>query len=156
MNAKLRELLKANDENLFNGGACHIYALALKKCFPDLKIMHAGNPDSIGSTRAMHVYTILDESKLDVFGPANETQYLESKGYTAWEVSIEELTRNDPSQGGDNGPLNRWRHYLDPEFISLASGRARQHIEKHLPEWIGQAGSHLYYELRKFSRAKAH
>jgi hypothetical protein len=134
MNAKLQELLNASDEDLFRGGACHIYAVQLKKCCPGLKIRRAGNADSIGPTTAMHVYTAVGDFMIDVFGPANEAQYHQSKGYRAWDVSVAELTKVDPRRSSDNGPLNRWRHYLDPEFISLASARARQHIERHLPE----------------------
>ncbi len=135
MNAKLQELLNTSDEDLFRGGGCHIYAVELKKCCPGLQIRRAGNADSIGSTRAMHVYTAVGDFMIDVFGPANEAQYLQSKNYRAWGVSVEELTKIDPSRPSDNGPLNRWRHYLDAEFISLASARARQHIKRHLPKW---------------------
>jgi hypothetical protein len=135
MTTKLRELLSASDEELFSGGACHIYAVELKKGCPRLKIRRAGNADSIGPTRAMHVYTVLGDLMIDVFGPANQEQYLQSKNYTAWDVSVAELTNVDSSRPSDNGPLNLWRHYLDPEFISLASARARQHIKRHLPEW---------------------
>jgi hypothetical protein len=81
------------------------------------------------------VYTVLGDLMIDIFGPTNEEQYLQSKNYTAWDVSVAELSNVDSSRPSDNGPLNRWRHYLDPEFISLASARARQHIKRHLPEW---------------------
>jgi hypothetical protein len=135
MTGKLNELLKASDDELFSKGACHIYALELKKHCPTLVIKHAGNADSIGPTTAMHVYTAVGDLKLDVFGPVNEAEYLESKGYTAREVSVEELTKVDSSRPSHNGPLNRWRHYLDPEFFLLASRRAQQHIEQHLPAW---------------------
>jgi hypothetical protein len=136
MNTKLHELLAKSNEELFSTGGCHVYAVELKGCYPKLKIKHAGNAYSFGDPpKAVHVYTVIGRFKIDVCGPVSEDQYLKSKGYTAWEVSVEELTKVDPSRPSDNGPLNRWRHYLDPEFISLASRRARQHIEQHLPEW---------------------
>jgi hypothetical protein len=135
MTVKLRELLSKNDKELFSTGGCHVYAVELKNCWPELKIKHAGNADAIGPTRAMHVYTAVGEFKIDVFGPVIEEQYLASKGYTSWEVSAEELTKIDPSQESANGPLDCWRHHLEPEFVSHAAKRARQHIEQHLPEW---------------------
>ena len=135
MTTKLRELLNARDEDLFSRGACHIYAVELKNCWPELSIKHAGNADSIGPTRAMHVYAAAGDYKIDVSGPANEAEYLESKNYVPWEVSVHELMKIDPTRSSANGPLNQWRHNLDPEFVSCASERARQHIEQQLPQW---------------------
>lgn len=136
MTAKLRELLNASDEDLFTGGGCHIYAVKLKDCWPQLKIKRAGNAYSFGNApKARHVYGVVGEFKVDVRGPDNEATYLKSKAYTAWETFVDELTKIDPDRPSENGPLNRWRHYLDPEFVSCASERAQRHIKAHLQQW---------------------
>lgn len=138
MTAKLHELLKRVDEELFSGGACHIYAVELKKCWPELRIKHAGIQHvGVEPTpgQAIHVYAAVGDHKIDVRGPADEAEYLESKNYVAWEVSVHELMKIDPTRLSANGPLNQWRHNLDPEFVSCASERARRHIEQQLTQW---------------------
>jgi hypothetical protein len=129
MTAKLRALLTKTDEELFNRGACHIYAVELKKGWPQLSIMRAGNAQST------HVYGVIRGHEIDVHGPVNEAEYLNSNDYTAWEVSVDDLTTIDRTQSSANGPLNKWRHYLEPQFVSRASERARRHIARHLQNW---------------------
>jgi|ERR1700730_2042639 len=124
MTTKLYELLKASDEELFTGGACHVYAVELKKRWPRLTTKHAGNADAIGSTRAMHVYTALGEYKIDVSGPVNELEYLRSKNYAAWDVSVDQLMAVDPEESYSTEPRNHWRHTLDEDFC-FASVRTR-------------------------------
>jgi hypothetical protein len=135
MTTKLCDLLKASDEELFTGEACHVYAIELKKRWPRLTTRHAGNADAIGSTKAMHVYAALGEYKIDVSGPVNELEYLRSKNYAAWDVSVDQLMAVDPEESSSTEPRNHWRHNLDPEFVSCASERARRHIEQQLPQW---------------------
>lgn len=137
MTAKLDDLLNRNDEELFSGGGCHIYAAELKKCWPELKIKHAGIQHvGVEPTpgQAIHVYAALGRYKVDVRGVVNEAEYLMSEGYVARETSVDELMRVDPTKSSANGPLNQWRHNLDPEFVSCASERARRHIEQQLPQ----------------------
>src|ERR1700732_5344196 len=113
MNAKLRELLAKSDDELFSKGGCHIYALALQRCYPKLNIKRAGHPQATDSLKAQHVYTVIDEIKVDVFGQESEEQYLSKNCDGHWDVSAEELTMVDPSKRSANGPLNQWRQYLD-------------------------------------------
>lgn len=142
MTAHLRELLEKSDEDLFRKGGCHIYAVELKRFCPHLRIKHAGLTYSIGDIpKALHVYAAFADFKIDVLGPKLEADYLRGQGYTAWDVSTGELMTIDPSQYTENGPLNRWRHYLDSEFVSLASARALLHIERHLHKWKAIAPS---------------
>lgn len=138
MTAKLDKLLNASDAELFSGGACHIYAVELKKCWPELKIKRAGI-QHIGVEptpgQAVHVYAALGRYKVDVRGIVNEREYLESEGYVARETSVDDLMKIDPTRSSANGPLNRWRHYLDPEFVLRASERARHHLQQHPQQW---------------------
>jgi hypothetical protein len=130
MTAKLQELLRKGDVELFSAGGCHAYALAMKTRFPSVKIKHAGGASALGSARALHVYTVIDDFKIDVLGVENEEQYLRANGYASWEVAEETLTAPDPTNVSENGPLNQWRHYLDPEFLSSAMSRAHINIER--------------------------
>lgn len=110
MTTKLRELLNAGDEDLFSGGACHIYAVELKDCWPELKIKHAGI-QHIGVEptpgQAVHVYAALGRYKVDVRGIISEREYLESEGYVARETSVDDLMKIDPTRSSANGPLNQ-------------------------------------------------
>ena len=142
MTAKLCDLLKASDEELFTGGACHVYAVELKKRCPRLMTKHAGNAGAIGSTKAMHVYAALGEYKIDVSGPVNELEYLRSKNYATWDVSVHQLMAVDPEESSLTEPRNHWRHTLDEDFVLQASERARRHIEQHIQEWRSILLSH--------------
>jgi hypothetical protein len=142
MTTKLCDLLKASDEELFTGGACHVYAIELKKRWPRLTTKHAGNADAIGSTKAMHIYAALGDYKIDVSGPVNELEYLRSKNYAAWDVSVDQLMAVDPEQSSSTEPRNHWRHSLDEDFVLQASERARRHIEQHIQEWKSILSSH--------------
>jgi hypothetical protein len=104
--------------------------------------MRAGDADSTDSAKAMHVYAAIGGLKIDVRGPVNEAEYLKSNDYTAREVSAGDLAKVDPNQESTNGPLDRWRHYLEPEFVLRASERARHHIEQHLQQWRSILSSH--------------
>jgi hypothetical protein len=135
MTTKVYELLKASDDELFTGGACHVYAVELKNRWPRLTTKHAGNADAIGSTRAMHVYAAVGDYKIDVSGPVNELEYLNSKNYVAWDVSVDQLMAVDPEESSSTELRNHWRHPLDEDFVLHASERARRHIEQHTQEW---------------------
>jgi hypothetical protein len=126
MTTKLRELLNATDEDLFSGGACHIYAIELKKCWPELKIKHAGIQHvGVEPTpgQAIHVYAALGLYKVDVRGVVNEAEYLKSEGYVARETSVDDLMKVDPKRSSATEPRNQWRHKLDPDFVSCSSER---------------------------------
>jgi hypothetical protein len=139
MTAKLQELLNASDEELFSGGACHIYAVELKKnWWPELTLKHAGIQHvGVEPTpgQAIHVYAALGRYKVDVRGVVNETEYLKSEGYVARETSIDDLMKVDPKKSSATEPRNQWQHHLNPEFVSCASERARRHIAQHIQEW---------------------
>jgi hypothetical protein len=96
MTTKAYELLKASDEELFTGGACHVYAAELKKRWPRLTTKHAGNADAIGSTRAMHVYAAFGDYKIDVRGRSMN-----------WSISIRRTTSPGTYQWTSSWPSIR-------------------------------------------------
>jgi hypothetical protein len=107
MTAKLHELLKRRDEELFSRGACHIYAIELKKHCSALKIKHAGI-QHIGVEptpgQAIHEYAALGRYKVDVRGVVNETEYLKSEGYVARETSVDDLMKVDLKKSSATEP----------------------------------------------------
>ncbi len=109
-------LLGQTDEILFKQGACHIYAVELYRRWPETCLKRAGYGNSIGnSPKGVHVYASSAGTLIDVSGPQSESDYLRTKGYAAWEVTETDLLTIDPMEFSENGPVNRWMHYLDPD-----------------------------------------
>jgi hypothetical protein len=127
MHAQLQSKLRLPPKELFAGGACHVYARALKRHFPTMQLRRAGNPDSFTETpKGMHVYCRRGGLLVDASQIAREADYLHLCNYQAWDCTEDELFA--PYHQTERGPLNRWRHNLDPEFIARADSIAEQHI----------------------------
>jgi hypothetical protein len=127
MHPYLQSKLQLPAEELFSRGGCHIYARALKRHFPSFELRRAGDPLSTQDTpKGIHVYCFLVGMLIDVSRIILELEYLEERNYASWPCSTKELFR--VHQTGDKGPLNRWRHYLDEDFVSRADSIADAHI----------------------------
>jgi|ERR1700736_587230 len=127
MHAHLQSKLRLPPDELFAGGACHVYARALRRHFPDMQLRRAGDPDSSTETpKGMHVYCSSRGLLVDASQITQEENYLQRCNYTAWDCTEEELFT--AWHKSERGPLNRWRHNLDQDFISRADSIAEDHI----------------------------
>lgn len=136
MHAHLEAKLQLAPTELFTRGACHIYARALKQRFPNLQLRRAGSQirDGVGtqSAEGQHVYCYTDGVLLDVSRIIPEENLLKEHQWTAWDCTEDDLFT--VYQKSEKGPLNRWRQYLDGEFVARATSVADWHISSRTEE----------------------
>ncbi len=152
---KLQTLLTLSDNELFVGGACHIFADELITFFQDQGYLfcaveaerwigHEDQRDELFESKSLaHVLAVKDGVVVDVNGIimkesyADEyyEKYLKLCGPTRYfrKAYFRECSRDElfeiKVREDEGGPMSRHRLYLHPEFVNVASSRARLLIE---------------------------
>lgn len=134
--AVMKLALETEPEFAFNSGACHIYAVCLRKADPRFALRVLSRH---GRQDGWHVYCKMGEWAIDVCGPQIESELIEkwiqkiAETLIPCEVSESELLTID--RGGSR-LVNSRGHVLDKPFLSIAIEKAEIHIAQHLTGWM--------------------
>jgi hypothetical protein len=144
MNAYLQNLLSDDDITLFTQCACHVFANELAcdlipKGFVLSRLADLNRTHT--QMRALHVFLCRDGVMVDVEGMQSVDNYIEESrqyrlqhGGPTPDFKVLDCARDDlfqpvPSPLDDErGPHNKWRHLIDPEFVTLCRRRARARL----------------------------
>lgn len=131
----LMKLCDGPPEHLFKNGACHIYAICLKKTESRFILQALSGS---GGQDGRHVYCKLGELAIDVDGVQLESELIAkwrqkpSGNLFSCEVTEIELMQPDKDR---SKPVNARGHSLHEPFVRRAIEKAEAHIAQHLTGW---------------------
>ena len=149
MKEENRESLDLNDEELFTRGACHVFASVLIHQIPDqvfeLAMVSSVFPTHPNcNTQARHIVCSRGEFIVDVRGVRMWSDYVEQETAKLREwysriLSDVRLTRTAITEDDlftvardtpRYGPVNRWEHCLEADFLVEARSRAVSYVSE--------------------------
>lgn len=126
MTDRAQGLLAKEDPTLFSHGGCHVFALALKRRFPQYELVRI--EDRTGRFEHLACEPA-EDVVLDVFGWFTRSEYqqaerAEGRGLTFRRTSEDEIARESIETDGEG-------LYTHPCFLELAKRRAEAWIQQH-------------------------